>query len=351
MRLTAWLRLLASDAIIIVTNEARFDESFGAFQENNEKQKGKRTMLKEKKLSGKRIGIFGKGGSGKSTVTVLLAKSLRNAGYEVSVLDADSTNVGLAQALGIAQSPEPLLDYFGGMVFSGGAVTCPVDDPTPLAGADLVMDELPEAYNGRSPDGIRLFIAGKMGDKGPGAGCDGPIAKIARDFKPRYEDEQPVTLVDFKAGFEDSARGNIVTLDWIIVVVDPTVAAVQMAINMRDMVDQLKAGGLPATAHLAFPELVELAYQLYRDAKVQGVLFILNKVRDESTERFLRDRLSQEGIEPLGVIHDTPALSMAWLMGEPLIQSAAQVEADRIVMALETAEKGYTPESQQHEPV
>ncbi len=296
-------------------------------------------MFKEKNLSGKRIGFFGKGGSGKSTVAILLAKSLKHAGYDVSVLDADSTNIGLAQALGIEQSPEPLLDYFGGMVFSGGAVTCPVDDPTPLAGAKVALEELPEAYVGRSTDGIRLFIAGKMGDKGPGSGCDGPIAKIARDFRPQYNGEQPVTLVDFKAGFEDSARGNIVSLDWIVVVVDPTVAAVQMAINMRDMVDQLKAGGLPATAHLEFPELVELAHQLYRDAKVQGVLFILNKVRDELTERFLRDRLSQEGIEPLGVIHDTQALSMAWLMGEPLIQTPAQAEADRIVRAMETAEK------------
>lgn len=308
-------------------------------------------MLREKSLSGKRIGIFGKGGSGKSTVAVLLAKSLIDTGYEVSVLDADSTNIGLSQALGIEQSPEPLLDYFGGMVFSGGAVTCPVDDPTPLAGADMALEELPAVYAGRSPDGIRLFIAGKMGDKGPGAGCDGPIAKIARDFRPRYDGEQPVTLVDFKAGFEDSARGNIVSLDWIVVVVDPTVAAVQMAINMRDMVDQLKAGGLPATAHLAFPELVELAHQLYRDARVQGVLFILNKVRDELTEQLLRDRLSKEGIEPLGVIHDTPALSMAWLMGEPLIQTPAQDEADRIVKAIETAERGYAPESKQHEPV
>ena len=296
-------------------------------------------LNEENNLSGKRIGLFGKGGSGKSTVTVLLAKALKKSGYDVCVLDADSTNIGLAQALGIEFPPAPLLDYFGGMVFSGGAVTCPVDDPTPLVGADLAIDELPEAYYGRSPDGIQFFIAGKMGDKGPGAGCDGPIAKIARDFRPRYEGQQPVTLVDFKAGFEDSARGNIVSLDWIVVVVDPTTAAVQMAINMQEMVGQLKAGGLPATAHLEDFELIELAYQMYRDAHVKGVLFILNKVRDELTERFLRARLAEKGIEPLGVIHDAQALSMAWLMGEPLIKTPAQAEAERIVKAIETAEK------------
>jgi CO dehydrogenase nickel-insertion accessory protein CooC1 len=299
-------------------------------------------LIEEKELSGKRIGIFGKGGSGKSTVAVLLAKALRKSGYEVCVLDADSTNIGLSQALGIKNSPTPLLDYFGGMVFSGGAVTCPVDDPTPLNNADIAIEALPAEYRGRSPHDIQFFIAGKMGDKGPGAGCDGPIAKIARDFSPQFKGEQPVTLVDFKAGFEDSARGNIVSLDWIVVVIDPTIAAVEMAIDMKEMVDQLKAGVLPATAHLEYPKLIELAYQMYRDANVKGVLFILNRVRDDLAEQFLRDKLAENGIKPLGVIHDTPAISMAWLMGESLINTSAQREAELILQSIETIDKIYT---------
>ena len=94
-------------------------------------------------LSDKRIGVFGKGGSGKSTVTVLLARALVARGYDVCVLDADSTNVGLHRALGLDEPPVPLLDYFGGMVFSGGAVTCPVDDPTLLPDAVIPLDALP----------------------------------------------------------------------------------------------------------------------------------------------------------------------------------------------------------------
>jgi CO dehydrogenase nickel-insertion accessory protein CooC1 len=254
------------------------------------------------------------------------------------VLDADSTNIGLSQALGIQNAPAPLLDYFGGMVFSGGAVTCPVDDPTPLLGADITVDDLPALYHGQSPDGIHLFVAGKMGDKGPGAGCDGPIAKIARDFRPLFTGEAPITLVDFKAGFEDSARGNIVSLDWIIVVVDPTTAAVQMAINMQEMVAQLKAGGLPATAHLAHPDLIEWAYKLYREARIKDVLFVLNKVQDEETETYLRQRLAKHGIEPMGVIHDDPALSIAWLRGAAFGETAVQAEASHIMQALETAD-------------
>jgi Mrp family chromosome partitioning ATPase len=94
-------------------------------------------MRASKVLMGKRIGVLGKGGSGKSTVVVLLANALRGRGYQVCVLDADSTNVGLHRALGLNGPPRSLLDYFGGMVFRGGSVTCPVDDPTPLQGAHL----------------------------------------------------------------------------------------------------------------------------------------------------------------------------------------------------------------------
>ena len=96
---------------------------------------------KSQPLAKKRIGVFGKGGAGKSTVVVLLARVLQARGYQVCVLDADSTNFGLSQALGIGSPPKPLLDFYGGMVFSGGLVTCPVDDPTPLPNANIYLDE------------------------------------------------------------------------------------------------------------------------------------------------------------------------------------------------------------------
>ena len=297
-------------------------------------------MKKELVLTGKRIGIMGKGGSGKSTLTALLAKSLKKSGYNVSVLDADPTNVGLAQALGMAHPPAPLLDYFGDMVFDDGFFIYAAGDSTPLVGADLHIDDLPEAYHGRSADGIDFFSAGKIADMGIGADFVGPIAKIAHEFKPRYPaDEAPVMLVDFKAGLEDAVSGDVLSLDWIVVVIDPTMAAVQMAIQMQEIVNQLRAGEMPFVAYVDDFDLRELGYpQMVQDVNVPGVMFVLNKIQDELTEQFLRDKLAAAGgLVPTAVIHDALAISRAGLMGQPLLKTPAQLQADQMMQALETA--------------
>jgi len=285
-------------------------------------------------LTSKRIGIFGKGGSGKSTVVVLLAKALCDYGFPVCVLDADSTNVGLPQALGIDSPPKALLELFGGMVFSGGTVTCPVDDPTPLPGAEIFLEKLSSQYYGYSEEGIRLLIAGKIGNLGPGAGCDGPISKIARDLVLRDRHQDPVLLVDFKAGFEDSARGAVTSLDWAIVIVDPTSASIEMAANMRDMVREIKADTLPATAHLENPFLVALANRIFTDAVINDIFFILNKVPNAETETYLRVKLLEKGIQPLGCIREDPTIAVAWLKGLPVRANVVSGEVQIILERL-----------------
>lgn len=273
-------------------------------------------------LAGRKLGLLGKGGAGKSTVTVMLARGLRAAGYAVHVLDADSTNFGLHGALGVARPPAPLLEHYGGMVFSGGRVTCPVDDPTPLPEAGIVLEDLPRRFVGVGDDGIVLLSAGKLGKQGAGAGCDGPIGKIARDVTIRTRAGKGVTLVDFKAGFEDSARGVVVSLDLALVVVDPTQASLALAVDMKGMVDKLRAGIPPATSHLGDPRLAALARQRFRDAALRDVLVVLNRVPDDETERFLREHLREHGLDPIACIHEDPAVRRAWLKGEPVLAQA-----------------------------
>jgi CO dehydrogenase nickel-insertion accessory protein CooC1 len=270
---------------------------------------------------------------------VLLARAMRQAGYQVALVDADSTNAGLTEALGLEHPPRPLIDHFGGMVFGGGEVTCPVDDPTPLAGADIRLAQLPEECLGKGVDGILLLLAGKMGARGAGAGCDGPLAKIARDLKLREERDHLVTLIDFKAGFEDTARGVVIGLDWAAVVVNPTLAAIELAADMKQAIERLHREARPETSHLGTRALVALARSLYRRARVRDVWCLLNNVPDDRTETILRQRLAERGIEPLGVVSTDRTIAESWLEARVLDSGSAIRQAGSIVERLELEEQ------------
>jgi CO dehydrogenase nickel-insertion accessory protein CooC1 len=211
------------------------------------------------------------------------------------------------------------MEYFGGAVFQGGAVSCPVDDPSRLVSARVRWEDLPGKYCSRSPRGIRYLIAGKIADQGPGAGCDGPVAKIARDISVESKGETPgVMLIDFKAGFEDSARGVITGIDWGFMVIDPTTASVHMADDMKLMIEDVRSGVPPATEHLEDLESVDLMTDLFRNARIRGLSFLLNRVDCEETEAYLRQALAQFGIEPAAVIPADSRIARSWLRGEPI---------------------------------
>lgn len=292
--------------------------------------------MSEHTLAGTRIGVFGKGGAGKSTVTVLLAKSLRTRSYHVCVMDADSTNVGLDRVLGVSSRPAPLIKLFGGTVFSGGRVSCPVDDPTPLPGASLSQEQLPDEYWGTTPDGILYLLAGKIGEDGPGSGCDGPISKIVRDVRIIRKENPYVTLIDFKAGFEDVARGVIASLSHILLVVDPTNAGLQLARDMKRTVELMKSGVLPATRHLQSSELAELANRNFERNELSAFFVVLNRIRGARVEKKLIERLRAMGIEPVATIPEHSSIADAWLDGVPL-QAPDTKAIDETVRQMEWA--------------
>jgi CO dehydrogenase maturation factor len=290
-------------------------------------------------LTGKRLGIFGKGGTGKSTVSVLLAREFVRRGYAVCLFDADTTNAGMHRALGLPKPPAPLLEYFGGMVFSGGLVTCPVDDPTPLKDGEVDLTRLPPSFFQKTSDDIYLLSGGKLGDLGTGAGCDGPIAKIARDVVFHGPHPRTLTLVDLKAGIEDVSRGVITKLDWVIAVVDPTLAAVEVAESLGRIVGEVQNGASPATDHLDDPVLVEIANHLFEEARVRGVLTILNRAPDITTESRLSRKVCQlKQVELIGALREDPSIRNAWLDGRPIESSENQGRLSRIADRIELAE-------------
>ncbi len=288
-----------------------------------------------KALNERKIGILGRGGAGKSTVTVLLAAMLRKLGHEVCVLDGDSTNVGLHRALGITDPPDPLIEHFGGMVFQGGAVTCPVDDPALIRESEIDLETLDPRFLRRNADGIAFLQAGKLATFGVGAGCDGPMVKIARDLRVRSGTTPSILIVDFKAGLEDSFRGALVAMDDVIVVIDPSAAGISAAVALKESLAAQRAGGEPATRHLESRTSVELARRLYRESSLTGIHVVANKVDDSAVERLMREHLRPHGIELTTVIPRCLEIHDAWLWGKPISSLAISKPVKKLVAHLE----------------
>jgi CO dehydrogenase maturation factor len=265
-----------------------------------------------KPLGGKRILVCGKGGSGKSTVVALMANILRHKAYEAIVLDGDASNpeglVRLLFGLGVEGEPKPLIEFFGGI----DAVTCPVDDPSPLTrinNSDPVPEHRIDLFKEISAEyylqkgSMTLLQVGKI--ETYGQGCDGPLEKVVRDF---MVEGDAVNLIDMKAGIEHFGRKIPDRMDVILGVLDYTLESVSIAKRMAEFC---------------------------REAGIKNLWFILNKIGSQEVEAMIMGKLLDLRGKIIGSISYDQELIKAGLSGNALGECKALEEVERIVERLE----------------
>lgn len=242
-----------------------------------------------------KIMICGKGGSGKSTVTALLARALNRRGKRVLVVDADESNLCLHRLLG-ARLPEVLMDAMGGRkgVKEQLKPTLPGKDAEVLLKDSMTLDDLPPACLAEAEGGVKLLVVGKIVEYGEGCAC--MIGSISKAILARLrESGDEVILIDAEAGLEHFGRRVDASCDLILSVVDPSYESVTMA----DRICQLADG-----------------------AGVQA-FFILNKV-DAAVREAMVGRLAPDRL--LAAIPRNDQLFMESLRGEALTAEVAEVE-------------------------
>lgn len=270
------------------------------------------TRQSNERLCGKRILVCGKGGSGKSTLVAMMATVLQRKTYEVMVLDGDASNpeglVRLLFGLGVEGEPKPLIEFFGGI----NAVTCPVDDPSPLTRIND-SNPVPEKRINFSKEisseyylqkgSTTLLQAGKIASYGQG--CDGPLEKVVRDF---MVEGDAVNLIDMKAGIEHFGRKIPDRMDVILGVLDYTLESVSIAKRMAEFC---------------------------QEAGIKNFWLILNKIGSEEVESMLMDKLVNLRDKVIGSISYDQELIKAGLSGNALGECKALEEVERIVGRLE----------------
>ena len=235
-----------------------------------------------------KILVCGKGGAGKSAISVLIAKKIAETGI-VYVLDADESNRLLSKTFGI-EAPDTLGNYFGGRKLLKQQIA---------EHEKIRLSELSEDYLKLTKEGIRFASVGKIEEFGEGCAC--PYGFLSKELLKRIIlDENEHLIVDTEAGVEHLGRGIEEGIDAIVVVVDPTAEGV-------------------AIAKLLNTEANRIDKPLY---------IVINKMTDE-LEPILKDMLRKEGLEPSATIHYDPTIFRSSLEGR-------QIEAKEAKIGVET---------------
>ncbi|MBA7647163.1 Light-independent protochlorophyllide reductase iron-sulfur ATP-binding protein [subsurface metagenome] len=168
------------------------------------------------------ISVVGKGGSGKSIITTLLAKSI-SKGYDFKILliDADPTHPHLSHMVNLI--PEKSLEKLR---------TDVIDEIlTKAKDLDKVAENIDfEVYNAITESkNFSLFSIGQP--EGPGCFC--PSNALLRKVINSISKDFDIVLIDCEAGLEQINRMVIETVDILLIVSDISMRSIETAATIR----------------------------------------------------------------------------------------------------------------------
>jgi len=249
-----------------------------------------------------KILICGKGGSGKSTVSSLLAKAMAVKGFDVLVIDTDESNYGLHRQLGM-ELPGDFMNFFGGKremikrlmeFFKNTDVEKMESKPMKIFDQRWGFDDLPTEYL-TIKNGIKLLAIGKIHDFGEGCAC--PMGALAKNLLDNLDvTEKEIVIVDTDAGVEHFGRGVEQGCDAILAVVEPSYESLKLAGKIDGMTKEIG----------------------------KSIYFVLNKVDDDNRAMML------ESLDQLNVVGAIPVnrdISRAGLAGEELNLNLPEIES------------------------
>ncbi len=178
--------------------------------------------------------ICGKGGSGKSTITALLAKSMVKRRYNVLVVDSDESNFGLHKQLGL-EMPDDFMKYLGGKKTLGEKLMQAYQkgDTISIFENKWKISDIPEAYTVEKGK-IKMMTIGKIHDLGEGCAC--PMGALARNLLNNMETtSKDVIFVDTEAGIEHFGRGVEEGCDLILMVLDPSYESIRLSEKIKEL--------------------------------------------------------------------------------------------------------------------
>jgi CO dehydrogenase maturation factor len=177
-----------------------------------------------------KLGIVGKGGVGKTTLSSLICQTYAARGQRVVAIDTDS-NPNLAMSLGLDEDT------------ADNAPLVPRSLVVGDGGGHLTPAQLLDEYGLATPIGVTLLHAMRVEQAGAGCTCTSH-ATIRSLLGMAMEEEADVTLVDMEAGLEHLSRsgGTLAYADVLLMVMEPTRKSILTAARTIPLAEEL---GIP----------------------------------------------------------------------------------------------------------
>lgn len=246
-----------------------------------------------------KIGVVGKGGTGKTTISALLAQAYAERGDRVVAVDTDS-NPNLGVSLGLDEHTAEQAPLVPRQLVIG-------------AGGDTTPDQLLADYGVPTPAGVTLLHAVRVNEAAAGCMCAGH-ASVRSLLAAALEEHVDTTVVDMEAGLEHLSRsgGTLAHVDVMLMVMEPTRKAV-----------------------LTAARTIELA----RDLGIVRIAGVGNKVRPEDAE-FLEAMASEHGVRLAATLPDDPEVRTAERAGGPLrVTEAAGSAIEQLIAFIDSTEE------------
>lgn len=173
------------------------------------------------------IAVAGKGGTGKTTVSALIVRYLKNSGDSpVLAVDADPTaNLGDVIGLTVEASIGSTLEKFREDL---------VNLPQGVPRNEYLQSKLNEVI----AEGEKVDLV-TMGRKG-GEGCYCYPNQVLREYMNLLAKSYPYVVLDNEAGMEHLSRKIAQNLDVLLLVSDPTIRGVKTAGDLMVLIRELK---------------------------------------------------------------------------------------------------------------
>jgi len=237
-----------------------------------------------------KIAITGKGGTGKTTLSGILAHLFNNDGFTVLAVDADP-DANLASAIGIpaelSESIKPISEQRQLIKERTGANPRQFGQ---LFKINPTVTDIPDDYS-FDFHGIKLLVMGAVRKGGEGCACPENVL-LKNLLSDIILNRNEVVIVDMEAGIEHLGRATSGAIDKMLIVIEPGSRSVDTAKSI------IKLG---------------------EDIGLHDFAIVGNKIRNENQGEWIRNQF--ESSQVLGMIPYSDSIQDADLLREPLIDA------------------------------